>query len=177
MAAAGITITGGTVGAAVGTAGAITGGTVRIVGETGAAATQVFGNAIAGTVLAGGTAISTAAGTAVGVYQLSKAVVVPVGYELGSGIVLSYGTLSHIAAHSILAVSDASYMVLSLEGPRWVLYAVKGDLDSGEDIPAGTILDLKKMQAAGEEIIYLPVSDEEMGKVVGSAYENLPEVR
>ena len=177
VAAAGITITGGTVGAAVGTAGGITGGTVRIVGETGAAATQVFGNAIAGTVLAGGTAISTAAGTAVGVYQLSKAVVVPVGYELGSGIVLSYGTLSHIAAHSILAVSDASYMVLSLEGPRWVLYAVKGNLGSGENVPAGTILDLEKMQSAGEEIIYLPVSDEEMANVVGSAYENLPEVK
>ena len=177
VAAAGITITGGIVGTAVGTAGAITGGTVRIVGETGAAATQVFGNAIAGTVLAGGTAISTAAGTAAGVYQLSKAVVVPAGYELGSGIVLSYGTLSHIAAHSILAVADASYMVLSLEGPRWVLYAVKGNLGGGEDIPAGTILDLKKMQSAGEEIIYLPVSDEEMGKVVGSAYENLPEIK
>lgn len=177
VAAAGITITGGTVGTAIGTAGGITGGTVRIAGETGAAATQVFGNSIAATTLVGGTAISTATGSAIGVYQLSKAVVVPTGHLLGSGIVLSYGTLSHIAAHSILAVSDASYMVLSLEGPRWVLYAVKGDLDGGEDIPAGTILDLKKMQAAGEEIIYLPVSDEGMAVIVESVYENLPEVK
>ena len=177
IAAAGITIAGGTVGTAIGTAGGITGGTVRIAGETGAAATQVFGNTIAGTTLVGGTAISTATGTTVGVYQLSKAVVVPAGYKLGSGIVLSYGTLSHIAAHSILAVSDASYMVLSLEGPRWVLYAVKGNLDSGENIPVDTVLDLKKMQAAGEEIIYLPVSDEEMANIIESTYENLPEVQ
>lgn len=175
IAAAGITITGGTIGMAIGTAGGITGGTVRLAGETGAAATQVFGNTIAGTTLAGGAAISTVAGTTVGVYQLSKSVIVPAGYELGSGIVLSYGTLSHIAAHSILAVSDASYMVLSLEGPRWVLYAVKGNLDSGEETPAGTVLDLKKMQAAGEEMIYLPVSDEEMANIVESVYENLPE--
>lgn len=174
VAAAGITITGGTVGTAIGTAGGLTGGTVKLAGETGAATTQLFGNTIAGTTLAGGAAISTVAGTAVGVYQLSKAVVVPAGYELGSGIVLSYGTLSHIAAHSILAVSDASYIVLSLEGPRWVLYAVKGNLDSGEDIPAGAVLNLKKMQDAGEEIIYLPVSDEEMAHIVESTYENLP---
>jgi hypothetical protein len=135
----------------------------------------VFGNVIAGTTLAGGTAVSAAGGAAYGVYELSKAVVVPTGYELGSGIVLSYGTLSHIGAHTILAVSDFSYMVLSLEGPRWVLYAVKGNTGDGSELAPGAVVDLKKMQASGEEIYNLPVSDEEMGKVVTSTWENLPE--
>jgi hypothetical protein len=101
---------------------------------------------------------------------------VPAGYELGGGIVLGYGTTSQLAAHSVLAVADASYLVLSLEGPRWVIYAVKGELGNGEDLPPGTMLDLGNMQADGEEFYYLPVSDKEMRAVVETLYQELPEV-
>ncbi len=176
LASAGIAVGGGTIGTAVGGVGAVSSGALFVSGEAGAATTQVFGNVIAGTTLAGGTAVSAAGGAAYGVYELSKAVVVPAGYELGSGIVLSYGTLSHIGAHSILAVSDCSYMVLSLEGPRWVLYAVKGKLGDGADLPAGTVVDLKEMQKSGEDIYNLPVTNEEMKDVVQSVYDDLPEV-
>lgn len=176
LASAGITVGGGTIGTAIGVTGAVTGGTVVVSGKAGSAATNVFGNVIAGTTLAAGTAVSAGGGAAYGVYQLSKAVVVPAGYELGSGIVLSYETLAQISAHAILAVSDCAYLVLSLEGPRWVLYAVKGNLGRGEDLPAGAVLDLKKMQEQGEEIVNLPVPDEEMKKVVESVYGSLPEV-
>jgi hypothetical protein len=72
--------------------------------------------------------------------------------------------------------SDCSYPVLYLEGPRWVLYAVKGKLGKGDDLVPGTILDLKSMQEAGEEIYNIPVSDEEMKNVVESVYGELPEV-
>ena len=65
-------------------------------------------------------------------------------------------------------------MVLSLEGPRWVLYAIKGPTGSGADLPVGAVVDFKKMQESGEEIYYLPVSDGEMKKVVNSTYENVP---
>jgi len=109
------------------------------------------------------------------VYELSKAVVVPAGYELGGGLVLSYETLTQLSAHTVLAVSDCAYMVLSLEGPRWVLYAVKGNTGKGDDLPVGAVVDLKKMQEQGEEIYNLPVSDEEMKKIVESVYNNLPE--
>lgn len=177
LASAGIAVGGGAIGTAVGTVGAVSGGTLFVGGDASYATTQVFGNVIAGTALVGGTAVSTAGGAAYGVYELSKAVVVPAGYELGGGMILSYETLSHIAAHSILAVSDCAYLVLSLEGPRWVLYAVKGKTGTGEDLPPGAIVDLKKMQDAGEEIYYLPVSDEEMKDVVNSVYDNLPEIK
>jgi hypothetical protein len=148
-----------------------------VTGEAGSATTLVFGNVIAGTTLVGGTAVSTAGGTAYGIYELSKAVVVPSGYELGGGIILSYDTLTQLGAQSILAVSDCAYLVLSLEGPRWVLYAVKGKTGPGDDLPIGAVIDLKKMQESGEEIKYLPVSDGEMKKVVDSVYENLPEIK
>ncbi len=177
LTSAGIALGGGTIGTAVGGVGMASGGTVLVVGEAGSATSQVFGNTIAGAALVGGTAAATAGGAAYGVYELSKAVVVPTGYELGSGIVLSYGTLSHLGAHAILAVSDCSYMVLSLEGPRWVLYAIKGKTGNGDDLPVGAVVDLKKMQESGEVIYNLPVSDGEMKDVVGSVYDNLPEIK
>ena len=92
-------------------------------------------------------------------------------------MVLGYETLSQLGAQTVLAASDATYMVLSLEGPRWVIYAVKTKTGSGDDLQTGAILDMKKIQEAGEEIYYIPVSDDEMKKVVNSAYENLPELK
>jgi hypothetical protein len=92
-------------------------------------------------------------------------------------MVLSYGTMAHLGAHTILAASDFSYLVLSLEGPRWVIYAMRGKLGKGEDLVPGTMLDLKTMQEAGEEIYNLPVSNEEMKSVVESVYGELPEAK
>lgn len=176
LAAAGVVATGTTVGLAMMGTGATGSGTVFLGGETAAATSNVFGNIIAGTTLVAGTTASVGGGTAYGVYQLSKAVMVPSGYELGAGVVLSYETMSHIGAQSILAVSDCAYLVLSLEGPRWVIYAVKGNLGTGEDLVPGTVLDLKAMQRSGEDIYNLPVSDVEMKKVVSSSYGDLPEM-
>ena len=172
--AAGVTLGTGTVGVVAGGAGVIAGSTVAVGGEVVSVTSQAFGTVLAGTTLVAGTTASVVAGTTVGVYELTKAVVVPAGYELGGGIVLGYGTVSQLAAHSVLAVADASYLVLSLEGPRWVVYAVKGDLGNGDDLPAGTLLDLEAMQNKGEEFSYLPVSDKEMNSVVESVYRELP---
>jgi hypothetical protein len=177
LASAGIAVGGGTIGTAVGAAGTATAGTVFVSGEAAAVTTKVFGNVISGATLVGGTAASVGAGAAYGVYEVSKAVVVPAGYELGGGIVLSYGTLSHLAAHSVLAASDCAYVVLSLEGPRWVIYAVKGNVSSGNDLAGGAVVDLQKLRQQGEEIYNIQVTDEEMKKIVDSVYENLPEAK
>jgi hypothetical protein len=156
----------GLAGAGVAATGIAAEGTARVAGATGAAAVGV-----------GGSVVSVAAGTALGTYELAKAVVVPAGHEVGAGIVLSYGTLSQLGAQSILAVSDASYMVLSLEGPRWVLYAVKGNVDKGENIPTGTVLDLSAMRQAGETFYAVPATEEEVKRVVDSVYGQLPEAK
>jgi len=176
LTAAGVTLGAGTVGVVAGGAGAVTGSAVVVSGEAVSATSQVFGNLLAGTTLVAGTTASVVAGTGVGVYELSKAIIVPTSYELGGGIVLGYGSASQLAAHSVLAVADASYLVLSLEGPRWVIYAVKGDLGNGDDLPPGTLLDLEAMQNNGEEFYYLPVSDAEMNSVVEQVYKELPTV-
>lgn len=174
LAAAGVAVGGGTVGTVIGGAGLAGGGALMVGGEVAGAGTQVFGNLLAGSTLLGGTAVSAAGGAAYGVYQLSSAVVVPAGYEVGSGLVLSYGTATQLAAQSILAVSDCAYLVLSLEGPRWVIYAVRGKASDGNEVAPGALIDLQALRAAGEELRYLPVSDEEMRRVVGSVYDSLP---
>lgn len=177
LAAAGVSAAGGTVGVAVMGGGVVGSGSVFLSGETASATSEVFGNVIAATTVVGGTTASAAGGTAYGVYQLSKAVAVPSGYEVGAGMVLSYETLAHISAHSILAASDCAYMVLSLEGPRWVAYAVKDTLGMGEDLVPGTVLNLDEMRKAGEEIYNIPLSDEEMKKVVSETSRSLPHMK
>lgn len=176
LAAAGVTTTGTVSGLAVMGGGAVGSGSFYVGGQTAALGSDVFGNIIAGTTLVTGATASAGLGASYGVYQLSKAVMVPSGYEIGAGVVLSYETMSHISAQSILAVSDCAYLVLSLEGPRWVLYAVKGNLGKDEDPVPGTVLDLKAMQAHGEEIYNLPLTDGEMKQVVSSTCRNLPVV-
>jgi hypothetical protein len=89
-------------------------------------------------------------------------------------MVLSYGTLSQLSAQTVLAVADASYVVLSLEGPRWVLYAVKGNIDGGDDLPTGAYVDMNAMQESGETFYRVPASEAEIKKVVDSVYEELP---
>lgn len=172
--AAGVAVTGGTVGVAVMGGGAAGAGSVMIAGETAAASSQLFGNLIAGTTAVAGTAVSAAGGVSYGVYQLSKAVAVPAGYEMGAGVVLSYETLAHLSAHTILAASDCAYMVLSLEGPRWVLYAVKDTLNMGDELVPGAVLNLNDMKKSGEEIYNIPMSDDEMKKIVTETARTLP---
>ena len=142
-------------------------------GELVSGSSKVAATAVAGTTLAVGTSASVLTGAGYGVYQLSKAVVVPSTYTLSSGVVLGYGSLSQIAGHSILAVSDASYVVLSMEGPNWVVYSVKGVLGVGEALAPGTVLDLENMQNEGEQFKKLPITPVEMDKVIEALPEDL----
>lgn len=161
----GIVGVGGSVsGVAVGVGGGVLAGSIRTTGEVLAVSGNVISKTVAAGVLTGGVVAHTLKGTGEVAYEVFKASTVPPGLVLGSGLTLSYGSLSQIAGQSVLAVSDAAYLVLSLEGASWVVYAVQGRL--GEDIPANTIIDLKKMQEAGEEIRKVPVSDQDMEKLI-----------
>jgi hypothetical protein len=177
LASAGIVLGGGTVGTVVGAAGAASGGALAVGGETAALSSSGFGRVLAGTTFVGGHAASVGAAGGYAAYELSQAVVVPPGYELAGGIVLDYGTMSQFGAQTILAASDCAYLVLSLEGPRWVLYAVKGNLGRGDDLPPGAVLDLRKMHEAGEEILMIPASGEELRGAVDALYDDLPALR
>lgn len=174
LSAAGVAAGGTVVGVVTGIGTAAAGTGLATTGIAAEAVARTGGAATATAVGAGGSAVSVAAGTALGTYELAKAVVVPAGYNLGAGIVLSYGTLTQLSAQTVLAVSDASYMVLSLEGPRWVLYAVKGNVDKGENIPTGAVLDLKAMQEASETFYAVPASEAEVKGAVETIYRELP---
>ncbi len=144
-------------------------------GESVALATQITGTALSGATLVGGTGYSVARSSAQGLYQLGKAVVLPAGYTLSSGIVLGYGALTQLQAHTILAASDAAYMVLSLEGPKWVLYTLSGEgLETQKALVAGTVVDLKALQKDNQSIKRIEVSESEMSKILESMDKALP---
>ena len=170
LAASGIAVGGGAVGVTVGVTEAAAGATTLVGGEAISLGSKATSTVVAGTTLVTGTVASGVGGAAYGVYELSKAVVVPTGYALSSGIVLSYGSISQLAAHSVLAVSDAAYLVLSMEGPidapKWVIYAVQDVFNMGDHLPGGTVLDLETMQTKGEVFKRLPVSDSEINAVI-----------
>jgi hypothetical protein len=133
-------------------------------GEATALATQGSGTIASGSTLAVGSAYSFVNAAAHGIYHLAEAVIVPTGYTLSSGTVLGYGGISQLQAHTILAAGDAAYMILSLEGPKWVIYTISGD--DNKSMPAGAIVDLNKAQKQGRVIKRLDVSDGEIEKVL-----------
>lgn len=175
VAGEGLARAGGAAGAATARAyGTTAAAAERVGGRATAGAVRAGGTAAAGAVLVGGSAASVATGVALGGYELSKAVVAPVTYGIGSGLVLSYGTASQLAAQGVYLAGDATYLILSQEGPRWVLYAVTGRLHNGEKLPSGAVVDLGRMRDDGEKIVAVPVSDEQMQRVIGAVPAQLP---
>jgi len=174
LSTAGIKTTGTMAGVVVGATESLGGTGLLVSGEASALATTATGYTAAGSVAVVGSTGSAVVGSTLGVYEVAKSIAVPSSYQLGSGIVLGYSSMSHLAAHSILGVADASYLVLSLEGPKWVVYAVKGNLGSGDDILPGTVLDLESMQTQGESFSVLNASDREIDELVESLQSDLP---
>jgi len=162
-------------GAVASTASVTLGGGVLATGETVALATQGTGGLLSASTLVGGTGLSVAQAASQGLYYLGKSALLPAGYTLSSGTVLGYGSLSQLQAHTILAASDAAYMILSLEGPKWVLYTITGQsIKDDKVLPAGAVVDLKKMHENNEQISRLEVSDAEMQKVLLNLEESFP---
>ena len=153
-----------TSGVVLGSAGVGAGTVYAVKGE----AVNLSSGIVQASVIATGTTVGTAAstvyGTGVMLYHGASSIIVPSTYTLSSGLVMTYGMLAQISSHTILMMGDVSYVVLSLEGPKWVLYGIKGKVDK-KDHPSGTIIDLKKLQEQGEEIRKVPLSDEEVKKL------------
>ena len=174
MATVGVAGAGTLTGVVAGTAAATTGSALAVGSYSTGAVTAVGGTTAAGAVVVGGTAVAVTGATALATFEASKAIVQPVSYQLGAGIVVGYDTLAQLSAHSLLAVSDAAYVVLSLEGPRWVLYAVKGKTHDGDDLLPGALVDLNAMQQQGEEFYRLPGDEEDANVAAGTTVKALP---
>lgn len=160
---AGQTVLGG--GLAVG--GTVTGATVAGTSATAQAVTYTSSKVAAGTVGAVGTVASFGTGTTYGIYQLTKAVGVPTGVAVGSGIVLSYEFVSHMSAHSVLAVADCTYLVLSLEGGKWVVYGVKDGSKRASRLLTGAVVDVDQIRKEGGTVVKVPLEPGEVEKILG----------
>jgi hypothetical protein len=151
--------------------GIVVAGTGSAVGSTTIAtgkAVKLSSSLVEGSIVAAGTltgtAVSSAYAAGATIYHAGYSVAVPSAYLASSGIVLSYGALTHLGAHTILALGDVSYAVLSLEGPNWVIYGVKGKIKDF-DPAGGAVLNLKNMEENGEEFTRVPLSKEESDKL------------
>ncbi|MCG6153976.1 hypothetical protein [Leptospira bandrabouensis] len=147
--------------------GTVTGATFAGTSATAQTVTYASTRVAAGTVGVVGTAASFGTGTTYGVYQLSKAVGVPSGIVIGSGIVLSYEFVSHMSAHSILAVADCTYLVLSLEGGKWVVYGVKDGSKKASRLLTGAVVDMDQIRKEGGTVVKVPLEEGEVEKILG----------
>ena len=161
---AGVATSQAVLGGGVAVAGTATGTTVSAASGTMQVVTYGSSKVAAGSVIAAGTSASLGVAVGHGVYRVGKAIGVPIGITLQSGVVLSYEMTAQLSAHTILAVSDFSYLVLSLEGGKWVVYAVKDSSGKAKSLLSGAVVDLEQVRKDGNEIVKVPVSEEEMEK-------------
>ncbi len=160
-------------GVAVGITGATLAGSTKVTAEAAGISSRGISLTTAGAVYTGGMTYYLSKATGEAVYEVVKATTVPPGMILGSGLTLSYGTLSQLSAQSVLAVADAAYLVLSLEGAHWVVYAVSGHKEE-KSVPANGLIDLEKLQSEGAEIREVPVTEEDIKKVIDSINQGTP---
>ncbi|MCP5494508.1 MAG: hypothetical protein H7A23_08110 [Leptospiraceae bacterium] len=127
------------------------------------------GKVAAGTAYTTGLAASAATGIGYGVYQLTKAVGIPSGVVLGSGVIMSYEMASQLSAQTILSVADFSYLVLSLEGGKWVVYAVKDTSQKAKYLLTGSVVDIDKVREKGGKVVKVPVEEDKIDKIFEEA--------
>lgn len=153
-------------GAGVAVGGTVTGGTIAL-GTESARLTTKYGSKVADGAVSGiGTGVAGITSLGYGTYYVAKAVGIPTGVTLKGGVVLSYEMIAQLSAHSVLAVSDCSYLVLSMEGGNWVIYAVKDTTGKAKSLLTGSVIDLEKVRKEGNEIKKVPVSQEEIDKIL-----------
>jgi len=164
----GVTTTQSIVGGGLAVTGTTTGGVITATSAGIQTTTYVGAKTTAVAVGTTGTAASFGTGTAFGIYYLAKSVGVPVGVGLGSGVVASYEVISQLSAHSILAVADCSYIVLSLEGGKWVVYGVKDVSNKANGLLSGAVVDLDQIQKEGGTIVRVPMEEGEAERILDS---------
>ena len=163
---AGVTTSQAVLGGGVAVAGTATGTTVSAASGTMQVVTYGSSKVAAGSVVAVGTTASLGVATTHGVYQVAKAIGIPTGVTLQTGVVMSYETVAQLSAQTILGVSDFSYLVLSLEGGKWVVYAVKDTTGKAKSLLSGAVVDVEQIRKDGNEVVKVPVSEEELEKIL-----------
>ncbi|MCZ8157528.1 MAG: hypothetical protein O9264_15505 [Leptospira sp.] len=162
----GVTTSQTIVGGGLSLSGTTAGGVVTATSAGLQTTTYVASKTTAAGVGVTGTVTSFGTGTVFGIYYLGKSVGVPMGVGVGSGVVLSYEVMSQMSAHSLLAVADCSYLVLSLEGGKWVVYGVKDVSNKANGLFSGAIVNLEQVRKEGGTIVKVPLTQEEADRIL-----------
>ncbi len=162
----GVTTTQSILGGGLAVTGTTAGGAITATSAGVQTTTYVGTKAASATVGTVGTVASFGTGTAFGIYYLAKSAGIPVGVGLGSGVVASYEVISQLSAHSILAVADCSYLVLSLEGGKWVVYGVKDVTNKADGLLSGAVVDLDQIRKEGGTVVRVPMEEGEADRIL-----------
>lgn len=93
--------------------------------------------------------------------------------QAASGVVLGYNALTAIPTHLVMGVGDAAFF-LAWDGPNLVVAMAEGRVEgfSASDLPVGTVVDLKRLQAA-EGVKVKVISDDPA--VIRKVLESVPD--
>ncbi|MBK23233.1 MAG: hypothetical protein CME70_04430 [Halobacteriovorax sp.] len=125
------------------TAGALTGASIATlgtassaaywgIGKTAALGTSLIGTTGAGVTIAGGAIGSTVYAGGAMAYEAMKGMTLATGALTGGGLLVSYGSVAHVAGHAVLGVGDISYSLISLEFPKYLVTQFKKSKKSDE---------------------------------------------
>jgi hypothetical protein len=145
------------------------------VGAVNQVAFTAAGPAYAAGVGGGTAAVETAGYVAFMAYDAAAGVTKVAINQAASGVVLGYNALTAIPTHVLLGAGDAA-IFLAWDGPKLVVAAARGEVGSKDapakvsDLPVGTVVDLKKLKAAGVKVDVLSTDE----KVIKEVLEKLP---
>jgi len=141
----------------------VAGGTVGFVNQV---AVTAAAPVAATTQAAASVAYETAKYAGMVTYDVLKGGSTVLFNQAASGVALGYNALTALPTQVVLGTANAAFFLV-YDGPRLLIAKVSGKLDSAdpaqqfavEDIPVGTVVDLKKLQAM-DGIIVESVSDD-----------------
>lgn len=169
LSTAGVIAGDGLVGGGILVGGNTVGAATAVTGASTSAVTYGTGKVVSGTTYVAGLSASAATGIGYGAYQVSKAIGIPSGVVLGSGVIMSYEMASQLGAQAILSVADFSYLILSLEGGKWVVYAVKDTSRKTKYLLTGSVVDVDEIRKKGGKVVKVPVESDKIDKIFEEA--------
>ncbi|MCB1190233.1 MAG: hypothetical protein KDK90_07360 [Leptospiraceae bacterium] len=150
-----------------------------IIGGTSLAAvnqvTVVGGYAAARTTgKVGGAALDTGETVAGMVYDTVTGLGKTVFYSLQTGVVLGYTALTALPVHLLVGASDG-VIFLVYDGPRLAIAKAKGNIKELEELPPGTVIDIKELKKEGIDVEVITDEKEVIQKVLQKQKDDLKE--
>lgn len=123
---------------------------------------------------AGGAVKDTGETVAGMVYDTTTGLGKTVFYGLQTGVVLGYTALTALPVHLLVGASDG-VVFLVYDGPRLAIAKAKGNIKELEELPPGTVVDIKKLKKEGVDVEVITKDQKVIDKVLQKQKDDLRE--